>query len=81
LFRIAEASGEWDIDKLEESIPMCMVVEWNEYLNWKIEQIVTAILSALPAAKTISDSNEINVIKDPKKKMAVLDMIGKISNG
>ncbi len=72
LFRVAKAFRIWDVDKLEAEMPLCMIMEWDQYLNWEIEQWTKAIMAAIPAAKTIGlDSS--NIIKEPTKKAAIFD--------
>lgn len=47
--------GEWDVDKLEKDMPMCAIVEWNDYLDWDLTQITKAVLGAVPAARAMGD--------------------------
>ena len=57
-------------------MPMCMIAEWNEYLNFEIKQWTEAILGAVPAAKAISP--DAMIIKDPAAKTAIFDKLGKM---
>jgi hypothetical protein len=53
---VAKATGIWDVDKLENEMPLCMIAEWNQYLDYEISQYAKAILGALPAASKIGGS-------------------------
>lgn len=81
LFRIAKATGNWDVDKLEEDMPAALVVEWNEYLNWELAQYARAIMGALPGAGLLAGSGGGGgavKITDPAEIAAFL---GRIGNG
>jgi len=56
LYRVAKAVGEWDVDQLEREMPVCAIVEWNEYLNYELATLTRAILGALPAARQIGEN-------------------------
>lgn len=43
----------WDVDRLENEMPVVMIAEWNEYMNWELATLTRAILGAVPAAKSI----------------------------
>jgi len=53
--------GIWDVDKLEKEIPVCMVLEWNEYLNWELAQLTKGILGAIPTARKIEAGGDIKL--------------------
>ena len=55
-------------------MPECMIVEWNEYLDWEISQWTQAIMSAIPTAKTIESNGK--PIKDPTTIEALFDKLG-----
>ena len=71
------------MDKLEEEIPASLVIEWNEYLNYELEQLAKAVLSALPAAGSLAGSggNGPIRIKDPEEIGNFLSSIGAMKNG
>ncbi|MFQ3578667.1 MAG: hypothetical protein SNJ71_00825 [Bacteroidales bacterium] len=55
--------GIWDVDKFEEEIPVCMIMEWNNYLNWELAQMTKGILGAIPVAKRIESGGSIKLTK------------------
>jgi len=44
------------VDRLETEVPVCLVAEWNEYLNYELSVYARAILGALPAAGALGSS-------------------------
>lgn len=53
---MAKTCGVWDVDELENKMPVCLLAEWNEYLNYELSIYARAILGALPAAGALSSS-------------------------
>lgn len=35
--QMAEAVGEWDLDKLEHTVPYCVLFEWLDYFSFMAE--------------------------------------------
>ena len=69
---------EWDVDKLEDEIPPCMIEEWNEYLDYELETLTRAILGTLPMAKgMMGGGGQVGAMKltDPGKIGNFLDSI------
>lgn len=70
------------MDKLEKEIPAAMVMEWNEYLNWELEQITRAILSAIPAARSLMGGRGGSTrLSDPAEIAGLFDALGAKTNG
>lgn len=78
MFRVAKATGVWDVDQLEEQIPLALVAEWNQYLNWELEQIAQAVMAALPEAGIMMGAApaRANVITDKTQIGAIFDALG-----
>lgn len=47
----------WDIDRLESEISEPLIAEWNNYLDWELEQYAKAIMSILPQAGSMIGSS------------------------
>jgi predicted GTPase len=60
---VAKATGVWDVDELERTIPAALVIEWNEYLNWELEQLAKAIMGVLPAAGSMAQGRAARLTK------------------
>ena len=56
-------------------MPRCMVVEWNNYLNYEISQWVQAICGAVPTLNKISENTDYPIISDPEAKAKVFDKL------
>lgn len=77
MFRIAKVMGIWDVDKLENEMPCCMIAEWNEYLNYELSQLAQAVLGAVPAARNMSGSNNAIKLTDPEQIGGFFDALNK----
>lgn len=73
---MAKATGQWDVDKLEREMPVPLLIEWNEYLDWELMQFTRAILGAIPAAKSIGNSNGEIKLTDPDEIGGFLTSLG-----
>ncbi len=75
---MAKAVGEWDVDKLEKEMPVCAIREWNEYLNYELSVLTKAVMSVLPTARVMSES-ETSAVKltDPEQIAGFFDAMNK----
>jgi len=66
----------WDVDSLEDEIPVAMIAEWNEFLNWELAQYAEAILGAIPAGGSVAaEAGNVKYIKDPEEIAGFLDSL------
>ena len=69
---------EWDVDKLEDEIPPCVIEEWNEYLDYELETLTRAILGTIPAVNAMGSAGtggNTTRMTDPEKIGSFLDSI------
>jgi hypothetical protein len=83
---VAKACKVWDVDDLENKMPVCLLAEWNEYLNYELSIYARAILGAIPAAGALSSSGAASgtdgVIRltDPDQVAGFFDSIARGAN-
>ena len=75
---MAKVFGVWDVDQFEDEIPVAMIAEWNNYLNYELSQYAEAIQSAMPAAGKLINSTpkQQQIITDPIEKGNIFDALG-----
>jgi len=57
-------------------MPQVAIAEWNEYLDWEIAQWTSAIMGAIPAAKSMGGNNAIKLNK-PEEIENLFDALNK----
>lgn len=59
---------------MDAEMPVCAIMEWNQYLDWELSTLVRGIMGALPAARAMADHGGPVKMTDPEE-------IGKLFDG